>query len=36
MTPQLRWELVDVPAEAVVSPIDRLTQAFPGSQLVDE
>jgi DNA polymerase-3 subunit gamma/tau len=29
-------DLVDVPAEAVVSPIDRLTQAFPGSQLVEE
>jgi len=29
-------ELTDVPAEAVVSPIDRLTQAFPGSKLVDE
>ncbi|MDO8363636.1 MAG: hypothetical protein Q7V88_12125, partial [Actinomycetota bacterium] len=29
-------ELVDVPAEAVVSPLERLTQAFPGSKLVDE
>jgi hypothetical protein len=29
-------DLVDVPAEAVVSPLDRLTSAFPGSQLVDE
>ena len=29
-------DLVDVPAEEVVSPIDRLAQAFPGSQLVDE
>ena len=29
-------ELTDVPAEAVVSPIDRLAQAFPGSQIVDE
>ncbi|MEI7546737.1 MAG: DNA polymerase III subunit gamma/tau [Actinomycetota bacterium] len=29
-------DLTDVPAEAVVSPMDRLTQAFPGSQLVDE
>ena len=29
-------DLVDVPAEAVVSPIERLAQAFPGSSLVDE
>jgi len=29
-------DLVDAPPEAVVSPIDRLTQAFPGSKLVDE
>ncbi len=29
-------ELTDVPAEAVVSPFERLTTAFPGSQLVDE
>ena len=32
----LRTLLVDAPPEAVVSPIDRLAQAFPGSQLVDE
>jgi DNA polymerase-3 subunit gamma/tau len=29
-------ELVDVPPEAVVSPIDRLTQAFPGSEIIEE
>jgi DNA polymerase-3 subunit gamma/tau len=29
-------DLVDVPPEAVVTPIDRLQQAFPGSQLMDE
>ena len=29
-------ELVDVPPESVVGPIDQLKQAFPGSQLVDE
>jgi len=29
-------DLVDAPPEAVVSPLDRLTQAFPGSKLVDE
>jgi DNA polymerase III subunit gamma/tau len=29
-------DLVDVPAEAVVSPIDRLTQAFPGSEIIEE
>jgi DNA polymerase-3 subunit gamma/tau len=29
-------DLTDVPAESVVSPFDRLTQAFPGSHLVDE
>ena len=29
-------ELIDAPPETVVSPIDRLTQAFPGSQLVEE
>ena len=29
-------DLIDAPPEAVVSPIDRLAQAFPGSQLVDE
>ncbi|HNJ96524.1 MAG TPA: hypothetical protein PLV13_00240, partial [Ilumatobacteraceae bacterium] len=29
-------DLVDAPAEAVVSPVDRLTSAFPGAQLVDE
>ncbi len=29
-------ELVDAPAEAVVTPLDRLHQAFPGSHEVDE
>lgn len=29
-------DLVDAPPEAVVSPIDRLTQAFPGSHITDE
>jgi len=29
-------DLVDVPPDAVVSPIDRLTQAFPGSEILDE
>jgi DNA polymerase-3 subunit gamma/tau len=29
-------DLVDAPPEAVVTPLDRLTQAFPGSQLVEE
>jgi DNA polymerase-3 subunit gamma/tau len=29
-------DLVDVPPEAVVSPIDRLTQAFPGSEIIEE
>ncbi|CAN5517535.1 hypothetical protein BH10ACT2_BH10ACT2_21840 [soil metagenome] len=28
--------LVDAPPEAVVSPVDRLAQAFPGSQILDE
>jgi DNA polymerase-3 subunit gamma/tau len=29
-------DLVDAPPESVVSPIDRLAQAFPGSELMDE
>jgi DNA polymerase-3 subunit gamma/tau len=29
-------ELTDAPPEAVLSPIDRLAQAFPGSELVDD
>jgi DNA polymerase III subunit gamma/tau len=29
-------DLVDVPPESVVSPIDRLAQAFPGSEMIDE
>ncbi len=29
-------DLVDAPPEFVVSPIDRLAQAFPGSELIDE
>ena len=28
--------LVDAPPETVVSPVDRLAQAFPGSQILDE
>ncbi|MEY2443944.1 MAG: polymerase subunit gamma/tau, partial [Ilumatobacteraceae bacterium] len=29
-------DLVDVPPDAVVSPIDRLAQAFPGSEIIEE
>jgi DNA polymerase-3 subunit gamma/tau len=29
-------DLVDAPPETVVSPVDRLAQAFPGSQVIDE
>jgi DNA polymerase-3 subunit gamma/tau len=29
-------DLVDAPPEAVVSPVDRIANAFPGSQLVEE
>jgi DNA polymerase-3 subunit gamma/tau len=29
-------ELIDAPPEATLSPIDRLTQAFPGSEIIDE
>jgi len=29
-------ELVDAPPDAVLSPIDRLAQAFPGSEIIDE
>ncbi len=29
-------ELVDAPPESVVTPIERLAQAFPGSELIDE
>ena len=29
-------DLVDAPPEHVLSPIDRLAQAFPGSELLDE
>ncbi len=29
-------DLVDVPPESVKSPIDRLAEAFPGSELIDE
>jgi DNA polymerase-3 subunit gamma/tau len=29
-------DLVDAPPESVQSPTDRLLQAFPGSQMVDE
>ena len=29
-------DLTDVPPDAIVSPIDRLTQAFPGSEIIEE
>jgi DNA polymerase-3 subunit gamma/tau len=29
-------DLVDAPPETVVTPTDRLLQAFPGSQVIDE
>jgi DNA polymerase-3 subunit gamma/tau len=29
-------DLVDVPPDAIISPIDRLTQAFPGSEIIEE
>ena len=29
-------ELIDAPPEAALSPIDRLAQAFPGSEIIDE
>ena len=29
-------DLVDAPPDSVVSPIDRLAQAFPGSEIIDE
>jgi DNA polymerase-3 subunit gamma/tau len=29
-------DLVDVPPDAVISPIDRLAQAFPGSEIIEE
>ena len=29
-------DLDDVPADAVVGPVDRLLQAFPGSHEIDE
>jgi DNA polymerase-3 subunit gamma/tau len=29
-------ELVDAPPETVKTPIDRLAEAFPGSELVEE
>lgn len=29
-------DLVDIPPEAVKTPIDRLAEAFPGSELIDE
>jgi len=28
--------LVDVPPESVVTPLERLAEAFPGSKLLDE
>ena len=29
-------DLVDAPPESVKSPIDRLAEAFPGSELIEE
>jgi DNA polymerase III subunit gamma/tau len=29
-------DLIDVPPDAIISPIDRLTQAFPGSEIIEE
>ena len=29
-------DLVDAPPDTVKTPIDRLAEAFPGSELVDE
>ena len=29
-------DLVDAPPESVVTPIQRLAQAFPGAELIDE
>jgi DNA polymerase-3 subunit gamma/tau len=29
-------DLVDAPPASVVTPIERLAQAFPGSELMDE
>ena len=29
-------DLVDAPPEAVRTPMDRLAEAFPGSELVDD
>ena len=29
-------DLIDVPPESLVSPLDRLEQAFPGSKLIEE
>ncbi|MGZ4792689.1 MAG: DNA polymerase III subunit gamma/tau [Ilumatobacteraceae bacterium] len=29
-------DLVDAPPDAVISPIDRLAQAFPGSEIIEE
>jgi DNA polymerase-3 subunit gamma/tau len=29
-------ELVDVPPDSVLTPLDRLTQAFPGSEIIEE
>jgi DNA polymerase-3 subunit gamma/tau len=29
-------DLVDAPPETVKTPIDRLAEAFPGSELVDD
>jgi DNA polymerase-3 subunit gamma/tau len=29
-------DLTDVPPDAIISPIDRLTQAFPGSEIIEE
>ena len=29
-------DLVDAPPESVLSPVDRLAQAFPGAELIDD
>ena len=29
-------DLIDAPPETVKSPIDRLAEAFPGSELIEE
>jgi DNA polymerase-3 subunit gamma/tau len=29
-------DLIDAPPESVLSPVDRLAQAFPGAELIDD